>query len=51
MTEVRRTASLRRPNEGGIIDFVREGSLAEQAGLRTGDHITAIDGRDRKTSR
>ena len=45
MTEARRTPSIRRPNEGGIVDFVRQGSLAEQAGLRPGDHITAIDDR------
>src|SRR4051794_5802730 len=45
MTEARRTPSLRRANAGGIIDDVREGSLAEHAGLRVGDRITTIDGR------
>src|SRR5262249_32867366 len=45
MTEVRRTASMRRPNEGGVIDAVRAGSLAERAGLLIGDRITSIDGR------
>ncbi len=45
MTEVRRTASMRRPNEGGVVDAVREGSIAERAGLRIGDRIRSIDGR------
>ncbi len=44
MTEVRRKPSLRRPNEGGAIDTVRPGSLADKIGLRSGDRITAIDG-------
>jgi putative radical SAM enzyme (TIGR03279 family) len=35
---------MRRPNEGGIVDAVRPGSLAEEIGLRRGDRITAIDG-------
>ena len=45
MTEARRTASLRRPNEGGVIDAVRPGSIADEVGLRPGDHVTKIDGR------
>jgi putative radical SAM enzyme (TIGR03279 family) len=45
MTEARRTPSLRRANEGGVIDAVREDSLAAAAGLRIGDRITKIDGR------
>ena len=44
MTEVRRTPSMRRPNEGGVVDDVRPGSLADEIGLRPGDRITAIDG-------
>ena len=44
MTEVRRPPQGRRPNEGGVIDAVREGSLAAEAGLRPGDRIAAIDG-------
>jgi putative radical SAM enzyme (TIGR03279 family) len=46
MTEVRRRPSLRRPNEGGVIDSVREGSLADEIGLIPGDRVTAIDGRE-----
>jgi putative radical SAM enzyme (TIGR03279 family) len=46
MTEVRRRPSLRRPNEGGVIDSVREGSLADEIGLLPGDRVTAIDGRE-----
>ena len=45
MTEARRTPSLRRPNHGGVIEAVRPGSLAEAAGMRPGERITAIDGR------
>lgn len=45
MTEVRRRPSTRRPNQGGVIDAVRAGSLADELGLRAGDRITAIDGR------
>ncbi|MEX2224962.1 MAG: DUF512 domain-containing protein [Dehalococcoidia bacterium] len=45
MTEVRRRPSSRRPNEGGVIDAVRVGSLADEIGLQRGDRITAIDGR------
>ncbi|MBF6600570.1 MAG: DUF512 domain-containing protein [Dehalococcoidia bacterium] len=45
MTEARRTPSLRRPNEGGVIDAVRPGSIADGAGLRVGDRIRKIDGR------
>ena len=45
MTEARRTPSLRRANAGGVIDAVREDSLAAAAGLQIGDRITKIDGR------
>jgi putative radical SAM enzyme (TIGR03279 family) len=45
MTEARRTPSLRRANEGGVIDVVREGSIAAAAGLRAGERVTKIDGR------
>jgi len=45
VTEVRRTPRLRKPNEGGVIDAVRSGSLADEIGLRPGDHVTAIDGK------
>jgi len=45
MTEARRTPSIRRPNEGGVIDAVRPGSIADEIGLRPGDHITKIDSR------
>ncbi len=45
MTEARRTPSTRRANEGGVIYRVREGSLADEIGLRPGDRITAIGGR------
>jgi len=45
VTEVRRTPSIRRPNEGGVVEAVRPGSLADEAGLRRGDRVTAIDGR------
>ncbi len=45
MTEARRTPSLRRANEGGVIDAVREDSLAAAAGLQVGDRVTRIDGR------
>ncbi|HEX5479657.1 MAG TPA: DUF512 domain-containing protein [Dehalococcoidia bacterium] len=45
MTEARRTPSLRRPNEGGVVDAVRPGSLAAGAGITVGDRITRIDGR------
>lgn len=45
MTEVRRTPRLRKPNEGGVVDAVRPGSIADEIGLRPGDRIVAIDGR------
>jgi len=45
MTEVRRPHAPRRPNDGGIIDNVRPGSIADDLGLRPGDRIVAIDGR------
>ena len=45
MTEVRRSPGSRRANEGGVIDAVRAGSLAEEIGLRSGDRLRAIDGR------
>ena len=44
MTEVRRRPSTRRANEGGVIDAVREGSLAAEIGLRAGDRVVAIGG-------
>jgi putative radical SAM enzyme (TIGR03279 family) len=44
MTEVRRTSQFRRQNEGGVIDAVRAGSLADEMGLRPGDRVVAIDG-------
>jgi putative radical SAM enzyme (TIGR03279 family) len=45
MTEVRRRPGMRRPNEGGVIDSVRAGTIAEEIALRPGDRVTAIDGR------
>jgi putative radical SAM enzyme (TIGR03279 family) len=42
MTESVRTPSTRRPNEGGVIESVREGSLAHDAGLRAGDRVLRI---------
>ncbi|MEX2247324.1 MAG: DUF512 domain-containing protein [Dehalococcoidia bacterium] len=45
MTEVRRTPSIRRPNEGGVVEAIRPGSLADRLELRPGDRIVAIDGR------
>jgi putative radical SAM enzyme (TIGR03279 family) len=45
LTEVRRTSQYRKPNRGGVIDAVRPGSLADEAGLQPGDRITSIDGR------
>ncbi len=45
MTEVCRRPSTRRANEGGIIDGVRAGSIADEIGLRAGDRITAVGGR------
>jgi putative radical SAM enzyme (TIGR03279 family) len=45
VTEVRRGPSTRRPNEGGVVEGVRAGSLAERAGIRAGERVTAIDGR------
>lgn len=44
MSEVRRPSRLRKPNEGGLVEAVRPGSLAEQAGLIPGDRIVSIDG-------
>ncbi len=46
MTEVRRTSRYRKPNDGGVIDAVRAGSLADEAGLRPGDRLTRIDGHE-----
>ncbi len=43
MTEATRTAR-DRANAGGVVDAVRPGSLAADAGIRAGDRITAIDG-------
>lgn len=45
MTEVRRTSQYRKANEGGVVDAVRPGSIAQQAGLRAGDRVVSIDGR------
>jgi putative radical SAM enzyme (TIGR03279 family) len=45
MTESVRTPSTRRPNEGGVIETVREGSIAQAAGLRAGDRVLRIGGR------
>jgi putative radical SAM enzyme (TIGR03279 family) len=45
MTEVARRPATRRPNEGGLIDGVRAGSIADEIGLRPGDRIIAIGGR------
>jgi putative radical SAM enzyme (TIGR03279 family) len=42
MTEAVRTPSTRRPNEGGVIESVREGSIAHEAGLRAGDRVLRI---------
>lgn len=44
MTEVARSPRTSKDNDGGIIDAVREGSLAAEAGLRAGDRLRAIDG-------
>lgn len=44
MTEVARRPAVRRPNEGGVIDRVRPGSIADEIGLRAGDRIVAIGG-------
>jgi putative radical SAM enzyme (TIGR03279 family) len=46
MTEVRRRPSTRRENRGGIIDAVRDRSPADDAGLRPGDRVVAIGGRE-----
>src|SRR4051812_21498995 len=43
MTESART-SRERTNDGGVIDAVRPGSIADEIGLRTGDRVLAIDG-------
>ena len=45
MSEVRRRPSTRRPNEGGVVEAVRAGSIADEIGLRAGDRVVAIDGR------
>jgi putative radical SAM enzyme (TIGR03279 family) len=45
VSEVRRRPSTRRPNRGGVVEAVREGSPADRAGIRAGERITAIDGR------
>ncbi|HXK33347.1 MAG TPA: DUF512 domain-containing protein [Dehalococcoidia bacterium] len=44
MTEVARRPAARRPNEGGLIDRVRPGSIADEIGLRPGDRVVAIGG-------
>ncbi|HEY8171876.1 MAG TPA: DUF512 domain-containing protein, partial [Dehalococcoidia bacterium] len=46
MTEVVRRPARRRPNDGGVIDGVRPGSIAAQIGLTPGDRVTAIGGRE-----
>ncbi len=45
MTEVVRRPGKRRLNEGGVVDAVRTGSIADQIGLRAGDRVVAIGGR------
>ena len=45
MTEVVRRPSTRRHNEGGVVDAVRPGSIADEAGLRAGDRVVSIGGR------
>ncbi len=45
MTEVRRTSQFRKSNAGGVIDAVRPGSLGDELGLRPGDRVVAIDGK------
>ena len=45
MTESVRTPSTRRANDGGVIESVREGSLAHEAGLRAGDRVLRIGDR------
>ena len=45
MTEVVRRPGRRRPNEGGVVDVVRAGSIADEIGLRAGDRVVAIGGR------
>jgi len=46
VTEVRRTSQYRKANAGGVIDAVRPGSLGDEIGLRPGDRVVAIDGRE-----
>lgn len=46
MTEVRRAARFRKLNEGGVVDKIRQSSIAEELGLRPGDRITRIDDRE-----
>lgn len=45
MTEVRRTSQYGKPNNGGVVDSIRPGSIADKIGLRAGDRIVSIDGR------
>jgi putative radical SAM enzyme (TIGR03279 family) len=45
MTEAVRRPSTRRRNDGGVVDAVRPGSIADEAGLRVGDRIVSIGGR------
>jgi putative radical SAM enzyme (TIGR03279 family) len=44
VTEVARRPSIRRPNDGGVIDAVRPASIAAELGLLPGDRIVAIGG-------
>jgi putative radical SAM enzyme (TIGR03279 family) len=44
MTEVTRTARA-KASAGGVIDAIRDGSIASEIGLRAGDRVVAIDGR------
>ncbi|TAK62264.1 MAG: DUF512 domain-containing protein, partial [Dehalococcoidia bacterium] len=45
MTEVRRTSQFRKANAGGVIDAVRPRSLGGEIGLRPGDRVVSIDGK------
>jgi putative radical SAM enzyme (TIGR03279 family) len=46
MTEVSRRPSTRRHDSGGVIESVRPRSIADEAGLRAGDRVLAIGGRE-----
>lgn len=45
MTEAARTAR-EKANAGGVVDAVRPGSIADEIGLRPGDRVVSIDGRE-----